>query len=60
MIGILNVIGDIFSFFKKNYLFVIIAYAVLMTLGVYLLFVKNGKLSDDNDRLSNNQTALTE
>ena len=60
MIGILNVIGNIFSFFKKNYLFVITAYAVLMTFGAYLLFVKNGKLSDNNDRLFNNQTALTE
>lgn len=60
MVGILNVIGNIFSFFKKNRLFVITTYAVLMTFGVYLLFVKNGKLSDNNDRLSNNQTALTE
>ena len=60
MIAILNIINTVFSFLKKNYLLVIIAYAVLMTIGVYWLFVKNGKLSDDNDRLSNNQTALTE
>ena len=60
MIAILNIINTVFSFLKKNYLLVIIAYAVLMTIGVYWLFIKNGKLSDENDRLSNNHTALTE
>ncbi len=60
MLTVLSIISNIFSFLRKNYLLVILGYALLMTLFVWLLFIRNGKLSKDNDRMSNNQKALTE
>lgn len=57
---IINYLKTVLSFIKNNYKLVFILYAVLVTLFVYFLIVKNNELSVENERFSNNQIALTE
>lgn len=56
----LNYFKILFSFIKNNYRLVIIVYALLVTLFVFLLMNKNGELSDENERYYINQISLTE
>ena len=56
----LNYFKILFSFIKNNYKLVIIVYALLVTLFVFLLMNKNGELSDENERYYINQISLTE
>ena len=57
---LLNYFKILFSFIKNNYRLVIIVYALVATLFVFLLMNKNGKLSDENERYYVNQISLTE
>lgn len=57
---LLNYFKILFSFIKNNYRLVIIVYALVSTLFVFLLMNKNGKLSDENERYYVNQISLTE
>ena len=60
MVNALIIIKNILSFIKGNYKFFILVYAILVSLGLYMMFVKNNKLSEDNNRLSINQVALSD
>jgi hypothetical protein len=60
MIAILTYVKMVFGFLKKNYKWAFVTYAVLMSALAYILFVRNSKLSEENERFSTNQIALTE
>ena len=57
---LLNYFKILFSFIKNHYRLVIIGYALVATLLVFLLMNKNWKLSDENERYYINQISLTE
>ena len=57
---LLNYFKILFSFIKNHYRLVIIGYALVATLFVFLLMNKNWKLSDENERYYINQISLTE